>query len=273
MKKRIGIGITILILVIGVVITNVVLNDDFKKNTIEDDTSRVAFEDDAMKALIAETVGVESVDELHIDDLEKVEALNIGYTGYYDTLLDVVKCQNLDEFVIGEPEYAFCHYYRRGKEIPGPESKERMEQIESELEVILEKCPNINTLYISNKNGNCELNSLEFLKNGDGVVALNIEYQPEIDYSIISECKNLKTLSLYESDVSELGMISELGELCYLNIAGTNISEAEDILKLKNLEYLAINNTPLAENQEQLALIYQQFPDIDIYTGEDDLGN
>ncbi|WP_075721378.1 leucine-rich repeat domain-containing protein [Roseburia sp. 499] len=273
MKKRIGIGCIILIVITGVVITSMVLNDDSKKNTIEDITSGVAFEDEAMKALIAETAEVEPVDELHADDLEKVESLNIGYTGYYDTLLDVVKCQKLERLVIGDPEYAFCHYHRKGKEIPGPESKERMEQIESELEVILEKCPNIKTLCISNEEGNCELNSLDFLKNGDGVTLLYIEYQPEMDYSILLECKNLKSLSLYESDISEWSVIGELSELSSLNIAGTNVSEAEEILKLKNLKYLNINNTPLAENEEQLALIYQQFSDIDIYTGEDDLGN
>ena len=75
------------------------------------------------------------------------------------------------------------------------------------------------------------------------------------------------------SDISEWSVIGELSELRALSIARTNISEAEDILKLKNLKYLNISNTPLAEDEEQLALLYQQFPDIDIYTGEDDLGN
>lgn len=273
MRKRIGIGCIILILITGVVISNVVLDDDSKMDTIEDNTPRIEFEDDAMKALIAETAEVESVDKLRAEDLEKVEALNIGYTGYYDTLSDIGKCSNLERLVIGDPKDAFCHYHRKGKEIPGPESEERMEQIESELEVILEKCPNIKTLCISNEKGNCELNSLEFLKNGNGLTLLNIEYQPEMDYSIISECTHLEALSLYNSDISEWSVIGELSELRALSIARTNISEAEDILKLKNLKYLNISNTPLAEDEEQLALLYQQFPDIDIYTGEDDLGN
>ncbi|MBU5475015.1 hypothetical protein [Roseburia sp. MSJ-14] len=102
MKKRIGIGGVILLLVVGVVIAGVILRNNSQK---------IIFQDDVMATLIAESVGVESVDKLQVEDLEKVEMLNIGYTGYYDTLLDIVKCVKLERLVIGEPEYAFCHYY------------------------------------------------------------------------------------------------------------------------------------------------------------------
>ena len=255
MKKRIGIGGVILLLVVGVVIVGVILRNNSQK---------IIFQDDGMATLIAESVGVESVDKLQVEDLEKVEMLNIGYTGYYDTLLDIEKCVKLERLVIGEPEYAFCHYYRRGKEIPESESKERIEQIESELKVILEKCPNIKTLYVSNEKGNCRLNSVEFLEDGNGLELLYIEHQSELDYSVISKCKKLKALSLYGSDISELGVIGDLDKLSTLNIARTDISQAEDILKLKNLKYLNITDTPLAENVEQLELIQKQFPEIEI---------
>lgn len=252
MKKRISIGCIILLLV---VISGAILRDNFQN---------VTFEDDEMETLIAESVGVDSVDKLQIEDLEKVEILNIGYTGYYNTLLDIVKCQNLDELVIGNPEYAFCHYYRNRKEIPESESEERVKQIESEMKAILEKCSNIKTLYVSNEKGNCRLNSVEFLKNGNGLELLYIEYQSELDYSVISECKKLKALSLYGSDISELKGIGDLDKLSTLNIARTNISQAEDILKLKNLKYLNITETPLAENEEQVELIQNKFPEIEI---------
>ena len=255
MKKRIGIGGVILLLVVGVVIAGVILRNNSQK---------IIFQDDGMATLIAESVGVESVDKLRVEDLEKVEMLNIGYTGYYDTLLDIEKCVKLERLVIGEPEYAFCHYYLRGKEIPESESKERIEQIESELGMILKKCPNLKILYISNKSRNFELNNLDFLKDGQEMISLNIEYQSVMDYSIISKCVRLKTLSLYGNDITKLDMITELSELNYLNIGKTNVSQAEDILKLKNLKYLNITDTPLAENAEQLELIQKQFPEIDI---------
>ncbi len=253
MEKRIVFSIVIAVIVIAIVIAVLI-----------DSSHKVAFEDETMAELIAKNVGVESVDKLRIEDLEDIETLNIGYTGYYNTLLDIVKCQNLDELVIGNPEYAFCHYHRNGKEIPESESEERVKQIESEMKVILEKCSNIKTLYVSNEKGNCRLNSVEFLKNGNGLELLYIEYQSELDYSFISECKKLKALSLYGSDISELKGIGDLDKLSTLNIARTNISQAEDILKLKKLKYLNITETPLAENEEQVELIQNKFPEIEI---------
>lgn len=236
---------------------------------LKNNLNRIVFEDEAMGKLIAQSAGVNSVEELKEEDLEKVKMLNIGYTGYYDTLLDIGKCQQLDTLVIGCPEYTYCHYHRQGKEIPKPESKERIQQIEKELEEILKECPNLRCLYISNEDKNCKLDNLEFLKYGTELEVLRLEEQSIVDNEELLECKNLRYLSLYGSEVFDLSIISDFKDLKGLNLGGTNISTAEDILKLENLKYLAISNTPLAENKEELQLIYKEFSDIDIYKGEE----
>lgn len=61
-------------------------------------------------------------------------------------------------------------------------------------------------------------------------------------------------------------MISEIENLDSLVLTGTKVSEATDILKLKGLNFFRIADTPLAENKEQLELIQQKFPELNIET-------
>ena len=265
MKKK----LIVIICIVIILLTGAAIAVTF----IQDNAQKVDFEDEAMAEMISKTAGVESVNSFRVDDLEKVEILNIGYTGYYDTLVDIEKCPNLKRLIIGYPDYKLADYYFIGREIPGPESKERVKQIEEELGSILEKCPNLTTIYISNEKGNCELDNIEFLKKGKNLISISLYYQTDIDYSVVSECSELQFLTLLYCDISDFGMISQLENLDSLVLTGTNVSEAKDILKLKNLTFFEIADTPLAENEEQLELIYQQFPDIDIYTGMDDSGN
>lgn len=255
MEKRIVFSIVIAVIVIAIVIAVLI-----------DNSHKVAFEDETMAELIAKNVGVESVDKLCIEDLEDIEILNIGYTGYYDTLVDIEKCSNLKRLIIGYPQYTMAYYAFADREMPQPENKERVKQIEKELESILEKCPNLTTIYLSNDKGNCELDNVEFLKKGKKLKSLNLYYQTDIDYSVISECTELQFLSLHHCDISDLSMIGQLENLNSLVLTGTNVSEATDILKLKNLSFFRIADTPLAENEEQLELIQNQFPELKIET-------
>lgn len=258
-KKRnllISASIIVLMIVIALIIVFMI-----------DNSHKVVFEDEAMEEIISMSAGVESVDKFRVDDFEKVEILNISYTGYYDTLVDIEKCPNLRKLIIGYPDYRLAHYYFADREMPEPESKERVKQIEKELGSILEKCPNLTTIYISNEKGNCELDNIEFLQKGKNLTSISLYYQTDIDYSVISECTELQFLSLYYSKISDLGMISELEHLEDLYIEGTNVSEAKDILKLKKLNHLEIADTPLAEKEEQLELIHKQFPEANIYNG------
>ena len=252
MKKRI---IFIIIITMAIIAVTAILIDNSHK---------VKFEDEIMAELMAKTAGVESVDELREDDLEQIEILNIGYTGYYNTLVDIEKCPNLKRLVIGYPGYTMGYYPFADREMPKSESKKRVKQIEQELERVLEKCPNLEDIYLSNEKGNCELDNIEFLRKGKNLKSINLFYQTDIDYSVISECRELKFLSFHYSDVSNLEMISKLKNLECLVLTGTNVSEATDILKLEKLTFLRIANTPLSENEKQLELIQKQFPELKI---------
>ena len=233
-----------------------------------DNSRKVDFEDETMAEMIAKTAGVESADRLRVNDLEKIEILNIGYTGYYDTLVDIEKCSNLKKLIIGYTGYTMAYYPFAGREMPEPESKERVKQVEKELGNILEKCPNIVTIYISNEKGNCQLDNLEFLKKAKNLKYINLYCQTDIDYSPISECKESVFLALNFCDVSDLSMLSELENLKRLNLEGTNVAEVDEILKLKNLNSLTVllTDTPLAEKTEELESLQQQFPGLDIRT-------
>ena len=257
MKKKISIIYTIAFIVVIVLTITLVL----------DNSHKVDFEDETMAEMIAKTTGVEKADKLRADDLEKVEILNIGYTGYYDTLTDIEKCPNLKRLFISCPEDTIVYYPFAVWEMPEPESQKRVKQIEKELESILEKCSILEDIYMSNENGNCELDNIEFLKKGKNhLIAICLFYQTEIDYSPISECKELEYLSLRYCDVSDLSMLSELEELKRLNLEGTNIADVEELLKLKNLNNLVVllADTPLAEKTEELENLQQQFPGLDI---------
>ena len=257
MKKRKAV---IWVIAVAVVITFIII-------VLIDNAHKVDFEDETMAEMIAKTVGVESADKLRVEDLEKITILNIGYTGYYDTLADIEKCPNLKRLFIGCPEYAQVYYPFMERKMPEPESRERVKQIEKELGDILGKCSKLEDIYIANEKENCELDNIEFLKKGKKhLVAIGLFYQADIDYSPISECRKLSYLSLRYSDISDLGMISELENLDNLALTGTKISEATDILKLKELNFFRIADTPLAENKEQLELIQQQFPKLKIET-------
>ncbi len=257
MRKRINIICIIAFIVVLAFTITVLIDNSYK----------VDFEDETMAEMLAKTTGVESVDKLRADDLEKIEILNIGYTGYYDTLMDLEKCMNLKRLIIGYPGYTQAYYPFFDREMPEPESKERVKQIEKELGSIIENCPNLTTLYISNEDGNCELDNIEFVKKGENYISvICLFYQSDIDYLPISKCKGLEYLSLRYCDVSDLSMLSELENLKRLNLEGTDVAEVEELLKLKNLNNLEIvlTNTPLAEKTEELENLQQQFPGLDI---------
>ena len=228
-----------------------------------DNSHKVAFEDATMAEMISKSAGVETVDKIRENDLEKIEELNIGYTGYYDTLVDIEKCTNLRRLIIGYPDYKLTNYPFAGREEPKQESKERVKQIEKELGSILEKCPNITTIYLSNENGNCELDNVEFLKKGKKLIVVSLYYQGDIDYSPISEIPHLNMLSFEECNMTELNMLDGLTELESLWIEKCDVSKAGEIVNVKSLKELEIEDTLLAGNAEELEIIFENCPNIE----------
>ena len=231
------------------------------------DTKTLMFEDDEMQETIKNATiqyGVrereESFKEEHIDGITR---LNIGYTGYYTTLLDIKKCKNLKLLIIGKPNYSMGdHYYKASEIKPILESEERINQIQKELGDILHSCTKMWGLEIFNGEGTCELNSLEFLRDSENLQHVYICGQKNIDYSPLFTCKELIVLELSGSDVSNLDGIEGLKKLRTLDIRNTSISESSDIIQIENLENLRIAGTPLAKNEEELATIREIFPDV-----------
>lgn len=258
MKKKIRIGIIIIILLIVAIVGTVYL----VKWIEYDNSQKVEFEDEEMGKVIAATAEIGDVIKFRKSDFEKIDDLNIGYTGYYTTLVDIEKCYNLKQLTIGQPDTPFLDYPFKEREVPENESPERIEQIQEELGSVLENCKNLQYLTISNKEGNCPLNSLNFLYSGEQLKDIMLYYQEKVDYTPIWECQQLTGLSLSFCDISELDGISKLNQLTALDVIKTNISEAGDIVNLPNLEYLSILDTPLEKNEEEIALLYEALPDL-----------
>lgn len=234
-----------------------------------DNSRKVQFVDEEMGAVIAYEAYyneiIDGVEDFRQEHLESITILNIGYTGYYTTLIDIEKLPNLQSLYIGAPHAGKgLGYYNPSCELPEPENAERIEQLQNELASILVNGDGIKRLYLWDDEGICEFTSLEFLKNGDNLKYISLSSLGDIDYTPVWECSELITLTMWRCEIDSLEGIGHLQELKYLNLNGTNIAEAGEILDLPNLETLLIKGTPLAENEEELALIYEAFPDIDL---------
>ena len=113
MKKVIWIAGCIVFIVMIVIGIKIVATKNY--------TISLTFEDDEMKETIKNATiqyGIrekeESFSEKHIDGITR---LNIGYTGYYTTLLDIKKCKNLKLLIIGKPNYSMGDHYYKASEI------------------------------------------------------------------------------------------------------------------------------------------------------------
>lgn len=249
MKKKIIIGVwSVIILSLAIV---------FIRPVILDNARKVKFKDERMEREIAINARVESVDEFRVDDLEKVKSLDIRYTGFYNTISDIEKCQQLSYLVIGQNSYGNEFESANQDDWPGPESKERIQQIKRELESILQNCSKLTYLTIIGEKKYFELGDLDFLKNGKNLESISLDHHVNMDYSAIGGCSGLHKLKFWNCDVLELDMLDGLKKLELLSLAETNVSEAGDIVKLKALKELMIRNTPLGGNGEQLALILE----------------
>lgn len=266
MKKLCIVGGVILVLTMTLIL---VILPSFKNS---DKVQNLPFVDDEMKNTLVNTTVhhgiIEETEDFRLNCLGQIGWLNIGYTGYYTTLADVKLCKNLHTLYIGFPKTDSGNtYWKNWCEKPKPESCERISQIEAELAEILQECTQLNSLYIRNDEGTCEFKSLDFLEYGGNLKALWLRNQRDIDFSSIYNCTSLSLLSLSSSDIRDLDGIGALDKLETLDIRYTDISEAGDIIYLNNLKALDVEGTPLAENEEELAIIREALPDVEIYFG------
>lgn len=253
MRKRIIVSLVIVaILIMTVIIATPIIQDNARK---------VTFADERMGNRIVSYAGM-SEENFRVEDLDKVKWLKIGYTGQYSTLEDIEKCQQLEKLEIGRAFSLYPEEHGYKEHDLEPESEERIQQIKKELGSILKNCPKIERLSLEGQKKYFELGDLSFLENGKRLKCLMLYYQPELDYSAISQCSQLCTLVFQGCDMEKLDMLSGLEKLECLWVIQSEVSEAGDILKLQALTELDLENTPLAGNEEQLGLILESCPNI-----------
>lgn len=246
MKKKLIIGgWIIVILVFGVTVIRPMILDQMRK---------VKFEDERMGFVIMSSSETKSEEEFREDNLEEVTSLKIIYPGWFDTLIDIEKCKQLESLEIGHWEYV------EGKDM---NDKGWIQQMETELDGITKSCSKIKDLMLTGSEDHFELENLEFLKNAKNLEYLTLFYQPAKDYSAISEIPHLKSLFFKGCHIAELDMLDGLTELKSLWIKGCDVSKAGQIVNLKSLEYLDLENTPLAGNAEELGIIFENCPNIE----------
>lgn len=264
MKKIYIIGCIIVVLMLALIFVILPFAKDSEK------VVDLPFVDKEMEnTLINSAIFYEVIDEKEeftVECLEQLGWLNIGYTGYYTTLEDIKFCKNLHTLRIGIPETRTGDtYWKKWCVKPKQECGERISQIQEELGEILQECKQLSSLYICNDDGTCEFESLDFLQYGENLTALWLWKQKDLDYSsIYSNCPNIFILDLSASDITDLDGIGNLENLERLCIQYTNISEAGDIVKLKNLKHIEVYGTPLADNEEELSIIRDALPNVEI---------
>ena len=210
------------------------------------------------------------------DDLKYVTSLRVANTIRTETLVDLEKCWNLEFLEIKDgygklvlwygEDYAVQEYKAAYGELPSVPGAEKIKQFEAELEGVLQECKQLKNLCIYNWGDSFNLDSVQFLIYGENLTRLALYYLGDIDYSPVLECTNLEVLYLSNSAISDLGQISRLENLRILWLDSTDIKEAGDIVNLKNLETLYIMGTPLAENEEELQILREALPGLEIIT-------
>ena len=254
-----------------------------------DESNKVAFADEMLgKYIMAEALIHKRTEEapkkeleykdLRKEDLKYVTSLEIGLRlRKCETLVDLEKCWNLEFLEISDgygdrvlmygEDWAVEGYKSVYGELPPPPlSDERIQQFGTELEGILQECRQLKALYIYSRGGTFNLDSVQFLHYGGNLTELGLHSLGDIDYSPVWECTNLEVLSLGYCAISDLGEISRLENLRVLWLDSTGIKEAGDIVTLKNLETLYIMGAPLAENEEELQILREALPGLEIIT-------
>ena len=228
---------------------------------IRDNAREVIFADEQMGNRIVSYAGT-GEDDFRAKDLNKVKGLKIGYTGKYSTLVDIEKCRQLKKLEVGKTFDLDTEEHGHKEHDLEPESEERIQQIKKELESILKNCPKLESLDLIGQEKYFELGDVSFLKNGKRLKSLAFRYQPELDYSALSECTHLRTLVFQGCEMAELNMLSNLNELEFLEVTQSEVTEAGDIVDLQSLTELILDDAALAGNEQQLEKIFENCPNI-----------
>ena len=210
---------------------------------------RVYFEDDKMRQVICLELGKDK-DSRNITyyDLDKIEKLEVGPVGEFETIIDVEKCKNLKELRVnveiieGDAGYELFQKTQDGLMYYPPVDKEKIICVQEDLEKILKKLKKLEIFGFTNVNESCNITNFEFLTNAKNLKKIDISYGNVEDYSVLESCYKVKIVDLWYS----------------------NIENADVLLKLKYVDKFILTGTPLAENEEEISRLEKAFPEAKI---------
>ncbi len=210
------------------------------------ENSHVIFADKTMGEVLSEHAKGKDITPASITykDLKTIYRLDIGFSGYYETIRDIRHCTNVELLYINEgsgvkDEPAWK--VNQGK-VDRELTPEEIEKLQRELGRILPKMENLKRLGLADTGG-CDWTSTEFLRGCDQIEDLVLIRSSATDYSALKTCTSLKGITL----------------------TGSQISKAEDIIGLPKLEAIEIADTPLAENPKEVEKLRKAYPNANIY--------
>lgn len=235
-KRKIG---TRVIAVMLVAVVGVCIGRNCWKNR------KVEFADENMAKVICGSIygygGNVTPENVTWEQLDSIESLDIGYTGYYNTIKDIAKCRNLKKLYVNNVlmEYSAVYQIANGN-IEKNLSVDDIEKLQEELAKELPKLKKIEQIEIADL-GNCKWTSIEFLKYCNKLKSIEIWGSSADDYSALKECKALESVALWKC----------------------NVSSADDLMGLESLKYITLSNTPLDQNPEELQKLKAAYPDVE----------
>ena len=238
MKKKVRKIIDIIMLVLTITTVGILVGKYIYEN------SHIKFADEMMGEVLCNTIRGNCITTENVTrkDLKEISNLEIGFSGYYNTLKDIRYCTGLEDLSInwkpGEYDPAFA--INQGK-AEGKLSEKGMEEVQKELGIILPRLSKLKILWLSDFGGE-KWTSLKFLENCDQIEELRLSRFRVKDYSALQGCTSLTRLSISDSE----------------------ISKAEDIIGLENLKFITFYDTPLAEKPEEIKKLQEAYPDAEI---------
>ena len=155
-------------------------------------------------------------------------------------------------------------------------------------DVISDEAATITSLTITSEDG--VISSLDDLRWLPNLTELNIEGQPGLDWSQLSQLASLETLSLLNCEIStlDLDVICELKTIRSLNLSGNQIASVDAFTSIPVLEYLyismnsissidalggmaALNTLIIRENAVESVSALYNLPNLTYFDGQDNI--
>ena len=210
------------------------------------DNSPVEFADENMALVLCEALsGDKTPETVTYKDLQQIRTLHIGFSGYYETIMDLQYCTNLQELsinVLFDETTSPAFIINEGK-LDEPLTKEENLQLQQEMGELLPKLKNLRTLVIS-RQGGCTWSSIEFMKDCTQIEEVYMSFCEATDYSVLKTCTSLKRINLY----------------------ACQITMADDLLGFETPSGIDIRKTPLESNPEEVKKLEEAYPDAYITT-------